>query len=364
MSDELLGHLQGAFTTPWAIGAYTLIGAVIAGRVLARVIKPVIARLTRRTAATWDDEVGDRLASPLALVLAVQLFRAVLPWIDLDPRAVVIVLTACTLVTSAGVLWGGFRSIDLGFGILAQRPWAADRPASRSLLAITARFTKVMIVLLGAIVVLAQLGVSVGSLIAGLGIGGLAIALAAQKTVENLFGTLSIGVDQPMREGDFVKLGDVLGHVETIGLRSTRVRTLDRTVVTIPNGQLANERIESYAVRDRIRFACVLGLVYGTTPAQLRAVLADLEAVLRAHPKIWPDEVTVRFQQFGASSLDVDVIAWFQTIEFSEFRGIRQDLLLAFMEVVERHGSAFAFPTRTVHLTSAALASSATPPAR
>ena len=362
MSDELLGHLQAAFTTPWAIGAYTLVGAVIAGRILARVIKPVIARITSRTDATWDDAVGDRLASPLALVIAVLLFRAVLPWIALDPRAVGIVRTACTLVTTAGVLWAGFRSIDLGFGILAQRPWAADRPASRSLLAITARFTKVVIVLLGGIIVLSQLGVSVASLLAGLGIGGLAIALAAQKTVENLFGTLSIGVDQPMREGDAVKLGETLGTVERIGLRSTRIRTPERTVITIPNGQLANERIESFAVRDRIRLAFVFGLVYGTTAAQLRAVLADLEAVLRTHPKIWPDEVTVRLQKFGATSLDVEVLAWFQTTELAEFRTLRQDVLLAFMEVVARHGSALAVPSPAV--TPPAPAASASPPPR
>jgi MscS family membrane protein len=197
---------------------------------------------------------------------------------------------------------------------------------------------------------LAQLGVSVASLVAGLGIGGLAVALAAQKTLENLFGTLSIGVDQPMREGDFVKLYDFVGTVEQIGLRSTRIRTLDRTIITIPNGELANQRIESFTLRDRLRLSTTIGLVYGTTSQQMRAILAELEAILRRHPKIWPDAVVVRFKELAASSLDIEIMAWFQTADWSEFQAIRQDILLEFMAAIERNGSAIAFPTRTVHV--------------
>ena len=179
--------------------------------------------------------------------------------------------------------------------------------------------------------------------------GGIAIAFAAQKTVENFFGAVSIGVDQPLRVGDFVKAEGTLGTVESIGLRSTRIRTLDRTLVTVPNGKLADMQIETFAERDRIRMAVVVGLEYGTTAKQLRAVIAGIESLLRAHPKVWPD-VIVRFVGFGASSLDLDVWAWFQTTDFAEFRDIRQEVLLGIMEVVETNGCSFAFPTRTVHL--------------
>jgi MscS family membrane protein len=219
-------------------------------------------------------------------------------------------------------------------------------------LSIGGRFAKVAVVVIAGIVALAQLGVSVGSLIAGLGIGGLAVALAAQKTLENLFGTLSIGVDQPMREGDVVKLYGVVGTVETIGLRSTRLRTLDRTIITIPNGELANQRIESLTVRDRLRLATTIGLVYATTSQQMRAILGELEAILRRHPKIWPRDIVVRFKELAASSLDIEIMAWFQTTDFAEFQGIRQDVLLDFMAAIERNGSAIAFPTRTIHVAS------------
>jgi MscS family membrane protein len=206
------------------------------------------------------------------------------------------------------------------------------------------------VVIIAGIVGLAELGVSVASLVAGLGIGGLAVALAAQKTLENLFGTLSIGIDQPMREGDFVKLYDFVGTVEQIGLRSSRIRTLDRTIITIPNGELANQRIESYTVRDRMRLATTVRLVYTTTSQQMRDILAALEAILRAHPKIWPDSVVVRLKDLGESSFDIEIMAWFQTPEWPEFQQIRQDILIEFMAAIEQHGSAIAYPTRTLTL--------------
>jgi MscS family membrane protein len=157
-----------------------------------------------------------------------------------------------------------------------------------------------------------------------------------------------------MREGDLVKLYDFVGTVEQIGLRSTRIRTLDRTIITVPNGELANQRIESFAVRDRLRLATTIGLVHGTTSQQLRAILAELEAILRRQPTIWPDAVSVCFKELSASALEVEVVAWFQTRDFGEFQAIRQDVLLEFMAAIERHGSAIAFPTRTVHLSTPA----------
>ena len=169
---------------------------------------------------------------------------------------------------------------------------------------------------------LSELGIPVASLVAGLGIGGLAIALAGQKTVEHLFGTVSIGFDQPFAEGDFVSIDGTVGTVETIGLRSTRIRTLDRTLVTIPNGLLAEMRSEVFSVRDRIRLYTTIGLTYDTTQDQMKAVLKGFEQVLRDHPAIWPDAMTIRFKGFGPSSLDIDVMAWFMTSDWAKFQEI------------------------------------------
>jgi MscS family membrane protein len=348
--DGVLAQVQGALTAPWAITITAVVVAFLVGRVIVRLARPLLARMAGRTTVDWDDRLVELMAWPLSLVLALQTLRIASPWLPLDARATTTLNNAVAIVTTLAVLWTAFRGIDLGRSVLERRSWAIDRPSSRSLLSIGGRLAKVAVLMIAGIVVLAQLGVSVASLIAGLGIGGLAVALAAQKTLENLFGTLSIGVDQPMREGDVVKLYDFTGTVEQIGLRSTRIRTVDRTIVTIPNGELANQRIESFTVRDRLRFATSIGLVHGTTAQQVRAIRGEIDAILRRHPRACQDTVGVWFKELAASALVLEVNALFQTTDWNEFVAIRQDLLLAFLAAIEQHGSAIATPAQTVQL--------------
>ena len=236
---------------------------------------------------------------------------------------------------------------------MLSRPWAAGNASTRHLLAIGGNLSKGVIAVLGILALLAALGYPVTTLLAGLGIGGLAFAFGAQKTVENLFGSMALAVDQPFRVGDLVRVGDLQGTVEDIGLRSTRFRTPDRTLVSIPNGILADQRLESLAERDRMRLATTVSLVYGTTRAQMGQVLEGLERALRSHPKIWPDTVVVAFKQLGESSLDIEIQAWFE-VPADDFNRCRQEVLLEFMRVVEEAGTAFALPARAVQLVGAA----------
>jgi MscS family membrane protein len=341
---ELWETIEPVVTTPAVVAILVLLASSIAGAIVVRVLRVVVHRATRSTAITWDDELAAKLGTPLVLLMIAT------PWIPLEPRVVKLLHGVSTVVTIVAVVWVVFRSIDLVRSQLGRRAWAIDRPASLSLLALGARFAKVAVLAISLIIALSQLGVSVASLIAGLGIGGLVIALAAQKTVENVFGAVSIGIDQPMREGDFVRVYDFVGTVEQIGLRSTRIRTLDRTLITIPNGELSNQRIESFTARDRIRLACTIGLVYTTTADQMRAVLAALEGILRRHPQIWTETVVVRFKDLAQSSLDLEIMAWFQTSDWNEFQLIRQEVLIDFMEAIESCGTSIAFPTRTLHV--------------
>ena len=248
------------------------------------------------------------------------------------------------------LFWALWRTIAVFAALTLTRPWARTNPATLSLLTVGSNILRGAVVALGVLAMVAALGYPVGTVLAGLGIGGLALAFGAQKTVENVFGSMALAVDQPLRVGDFVKVEDFVGTVEDIGLRSTRFRTLDRTVVSIPNGKLADQRLESFQLRDRMRLATTVGLTYATTRQQMQAVLAGFERVLRSHPRIWADEVIVKFKAFGASSLDIEVMAWFQVPTWEEFQECRQDVLLEFMRVVEEAGSSFAFPTRTIHL--------------
>jgi MscS family membrane protein len=190
----------------------------------------------------------------------------------------------------------------------------------------------------------------VTALIAGLGVGGIAVALAAQKTLENIFGYLMIIADRPVAEGDFCRFGDQVGTVEEVGLRSTKMRTLDRTVVTIPNAEFSAMKLENFAKRDRIRFHTVLGLRYETTPDQLRHVLVEIRRLLLSHAKVLADPARVRFVGFGAYSLDVEITSYVSTSDWAEFLAVREDLLLRLMDIVASSGAGFAFPSQTTYL--------------
>ena len=334
-----------------AFPAVALIAYAIGG-IASRVIHRMLRRVVARTSVEWDDEVITRLRAPLTVALTVVVAWALLPWLELDASAGTGLARLLRGVFFADVFWALWRLVDIARHVMLRTHWARASAPSRALIPLGARVVKVVVLAIASVAVLSMLGYPVASLIAGLGLGGLAFALAAQKTVENLFGAFSLGIDQPFREGDFVKIEEFVGTVEAIGLRSSRFRTLDRTLITIPNGRLADMRLESFTARDRLRLATVIGLEYQTTTAQMREVLAGFERVLRDHPKIWPDAVVVRFKEFAASSLDVEVMAWFQTSAWPEFQGIRQEILLGFMEVVERAGTSFAFPTQTLHVAS------------
>jgi MscS family membrane protein len=218
------------------------------------------------------------------------------------------------------------------------------------LLQLAEKLCKVLAVVAGALVILYLAGINIAAAITGLGIGGIAIAFAAQKTLENLFGGIMIISDRPIRVGDFCRAGDTLGTVENIGLRSTRIRTLNRTVVAIPNGQLALVNLENFARRDKIWFHHHLSLRYETTADQLRYVLAEIRKMLYGHPKVESTSARVRFVGFGNSSLNLEAFAYVLETEYADFLSIQEDLLLRVMDIVEASGSSIAFPSQTTYL--------------
>jgi MscS family membrane protein len=194
-----------------------------------------------------------------------------------------------------------------------------------------------------------RLGMPVYGIVAGLGVGGLALALATQPTIENLIGGLSLFADKPVRVGDFCQYGDAVGTVEAIGLRSTRIRGIDRTLTTIPNAALSKMPIVNYTQRDRILIQTVIGVRYETSPEQLRYILTRLREMLLGHPRIHPDPARVRFVGFGASSQNIEMFAYAMTRDRGEFLAIQEDVFLRVMDIVLQSGSGFAFPSQTLY---------------
>jgi MscS family membrane protein len=321
-----------------------------AGNVLGFLSRLALGRVVARTKAEWDDALLRRLGGPLTLLWAVVSVDLVLPRLSLYPPGEAFMERVIAAGFYVALFWCVERGIDIAAARALEKPQNQQNPAARSLIPLGARASKVALVAVAAIAALSALGYPVASLLAGLGIGGVAIALAAQKTVENLFGSLSIGVDQPFRVGDFITVdGLVTGTVESIGLRSTRIRTLDRTLVTIPNGKLADMRVESYAPRDRIRLLVTLPLDRRAGPATVRAILEGARAYLKQHPKAFQDR-SVSLAKIGEGSLDVEVVAWFETTSWDEFLVLREEAILALLDVVEKAGTRLAYPTRTLHV--------------
>jgi MscS family membrane protein len=331
------------------------------GTVIGRLARALVGLVGRRAKSKWSERLLRELHGPFALGAMMVVALGLLPWLSLDARANQKIGTIINAVLVIALFWALWRMVDGWRQVTVEEGWAQTSTTSRGLLSLMSRAAKAAVAVIGIVAVLATLGYPVAALLGGLGLGGLAFALAAQKTLENLFGAVSIGADRLFREGDTVTIEGVNGIVEAIGLRSTRIRTPERTIVSMPNGKVADAKIEAFAPRDRIRFTGVLQLVYDTTAAQMRAVIAGTEQVLRSEPKVAPDTIGVFFLQLSPSSLDVQVIAAFQTTNGSEFQRIRQDVLLRIMDAVERAGTRFAFPTQTVHIASLPPAPVSTP---
>ncbi|WP_367873746.1 mechanosensitive ion channel family protein [Luteolibacter sp. Populi] len=250
------------------------------------------------------------------------------------------------------ILWLMLRLAGVGSNFLAATLDRTGRSHAKAAIPLVRKVLKGAIIIFGVVFLLQNLGIDVGAILAGLGIGGLALALAGKQTVEDLFAGVTLVVDQPARVGDFCKFGSSAGTIEDIGIRSTRIRTVDRTLLTIPNAKLCELPIENVTVRDRILLKAVLALDYKTAPAQMRAILESMRALLDERPDIAPGS-RVRFIEFTESALNLEVFCYVTTRDMNEFLKVREEIYLRIMDIVTESGSGFASPTPPVVLQAA-----------
>jgi MscS family membrane protein len=249
------------------------------------------------------------------------------------------------------LVWALLRLNSFGERYLLRQFRTGGHPEVIALLRLVHRAADGLVIAVAALIVLKFFGVDPTAALAGLGIGGIAVALAAQKTLENVIGGMSIIFDKAVRVGDFLKLGDMLGTVDSIGLRSTRIRTLDRTIISVPNGQIANANIETLSARDKFWFHHFVGLRYETSAGQMRVILAEVRSYLASHPLIdRADTIRVRFIRFGSFSLDVEIFAYVIAADWDQFLDAQQELLLETMAIIERAGAAIALPSQRLQL--------------
>jgi len=317
----------------------------------------VIHRVTRRRLpADAASAHLRRLVTPLTLLLTplvLDLLNQQLTLTGWVSGGVSWLAEAIWYFSLAWIAWTGSMTVA---ELVITSPKIPDQSLNAHLLRLLARTVSIVTVITIIIYVSNQLGVPLYGMIAGLGVGGIAIALAAQPTFENFIGGLNLFIDRPVRVGDLCRYGEDpnldwqrMGIVESIGFRSTQIRGIDSSVTTIPNSDFSKMHIVNYARRRHILLLTILGLRYETTDDQLRFVLATLRDMLLAHPRVPDDEPRVRFAGFGDFSLNVEIRVNIDTNDRDEFRAIREDILLRVMNVVKDAGTGFAFPSRTVY---------------
>jgi MscS family membrane protein len=317
--------------------------------ILTRFLTACLRRLVRRLTHAQDDRRLAAIAWPLRLqVLAFLVYATSRYGTSLLARR--FWATVALTLSVLAVMWLVMRLGDVITDLWTRRLLHLNRSVDVMLVRLINRLGKVAVVIGSALLLLHLSGVNLTAVLTGLGLGGLAIAFAAQKTLENLFGGIMVISDKPIQVGDFCRAGEFLGVVEDIGLRSTRLRTPDRTVVSIPNGQLATMSLENFTLRERIRFRHIIGLRYETAADQLRYVLAEIRRLLYQHSKVDSTDARVRFVGFGSSSLDVEVHAYVLTADYAVFLAIQEDLLLRIMDIIEASGTSVAFPSQTSYV--------------
>ncbi len=326
----------------WQWFALLLVGAASAFLAIpfARLTRRVLQAITANHRVPWDYVSLETFQGPLRLGWALVFGYLTMPRLGLYEPArdfVHRILHATVLVL---LFWIGFRLIDIGHNRVARVSMADRGDTSQTLLGLTSRVAKMALFGLGLAAVLADLGYPVMSILAGLGIGGLALALAAQKTFENLFGALALGLDKPFRVGDYIRIGELEGTVEAVGLRSTKLRTPARSRVTIPNGQLAEQRIDCLSARDYMQVSFSLGVSPDSPTDALEKMVNDLRATLQKRSEAHPDPVTVTLSGMEGPTLRLDVRVWIKLVDAPTLEKLRTEFLLLAKRVSESHGVA------------------------
>jgi MscS family membrane protein len=325
-----------------------LVISFYAARLIDYFIQHRLKQWAAKTKTTLDDAIIVLIEGPTRVVAFAIIFYVGLQrfaWPDWFELALVKAVTIVVGITLAIVL---LKVVDLSIAHWrAKTAHELDHSFDEQLFPILRKSLKIFIVLVAAVVIADNLHIEVKGLLASLSIGGLALGLAAQDTVANLFGAVAVFVDKPFRLGDRIKLADVDGTVEAIGLRSTRVRNLDGYLVTIPNKTMGNATIVNVSRRPNIKTELNIGLVYDTPVPQVRKALAILDEVYRDHPKTF--DLVVAFNKFADSWLNIQVVHLWNGLDAKEHLAAMQEMNLAVKERFDREGIDFAFPTQTLH---------------
>ena len=351
---ERLGEEATNLVARLALAVAILLLTWLLRQIISAVIPRAVGRRLPRTPMTRGQPRIEALPPPAR-------FQVTLLWLwstvlVLDPPRAVRDAGGAVVrsLIAFGIFWGVYRlvgpAVDMSLALSrrAVRPAPAPSLLDTRLAPIIKEIGGALIIVLGAAAVIGSWGYDVAGLVAGLGIGGLAVALAAQDTLANLFGYFVILADEPFQIGDFVIFDGVKGSVESLGFRSTRIRALDQSLITVPNRTVMNASITNWSRLSKRRLDMTLGITYSSSPQQVLSVVQAIREMLREHELIDPDSVVVQFVAFNESSLDIMIICFINTPAWADFQAARQDINLKIMDLLAERGVTIAFPSRTL----------------
>jgi MscS family membrane protein len=353
-TSAFLNQAAGPFTWGQLLSA---LGLVIAAYVLRAVVISQVSRrllnLVARTKSRADDLAVAALITPLGWLLPLIGLYLALRILAVDhPELVEVAAKGFVIAVTLVVTWALFKLIDALAVLAVERAQRTESPVDNAIVPTLRKALKTFLGVVVFVVLVQNLGYSVSGLLGALGVGGLAVALAAKETLANLFGGITILVDRPFRPGDWITFDQTDGVVEEIGLRSTRIRTFAKTLISVPNSTLANATVENHTKMPKRRISFHVGITYRSKPDEVRAAVARIESFLRGNPDIDQEFLMVKFTTFNNSSLDILVYCFSVTTNWVQHLQVRQDVNLAIMDILADLGLEIAFPTRTVHLAS------------
>ncbi len=356
--DRIVSALPAWFHTDlWNFKVWQLFGVLVLimlafglQKFAVFLISTYIRRIVAGLHVKWIENAAARIDRPIGGLVMAGVFHLMFPWLQFSVRTSQVARIGAQTLAAISVVWLGFRLVDVLTDWLGEKADKTDTKLDDQLVPMLRKVLKVFTAVIGFIFILQNLNVNVGSLLAGLGLGGLAFALAAKDSISNVFGSIVIFVDKPFQIGDWVVIGSVEGVVEEVGFRTTRVRTFYNSLVTVPNQQMTNVSIDNYGMRRYRRYKTTLGLTYDTPPEKMQAFCEGIRAIISGLPGMRKDSYLVEFHGFGDSGLLVFIYCFMEVPDWAAELRTRTNLNLEILRLADRLAVSFAFPTQTLHV--------------
>ncbi|MEQ9091883.1 MAG: mechanosensitive ion channel family protein [Balneola sp.] len=358
--EAVVGELPESLKQDWfgiqiwqyiAVFCWLLLGLIFR-KIFEFILDNYIHRLAKKTKFTWDDDLIDGVDKPFGFIFMMFFWLATFTNLQLSVTVNHYLSLILEIAVSVGFIWLFYNLSDVFSKYLGVLTSKTETKLDDQLVPLIRKTLRFFVLVMGIILILQNNGYNVASLIAGLGIGGLAVALAARDTLANFFGSITIFVDKPFRIGDWIKVAGVEGTVEEVGFRSTRIRTFYNSLVSVPNSNISNNEVDNLGLREYRRLLTTLNLTYSTSPEQMEAFVEGIKAIVKSNSHFRQDFYEVHFNAFGAHSLDVMVYVFFKVPDWSTELQQKHNFFLEVLKLAKEVGVEFAFPTQTLHVDS------------